>query len=328
MQEIFGEIVSKYELDIKSAVPYKDFFILSTPSGKKILKKTQLLPERILFIHGAKEHLFRNGFENIDRYICTADGNPYLIGENATFVLLDHLEGNECNFDDRREIARASRLLASMHKASEGYIPPAGSKPRDELGKLPLYFNRRLDEIKKLKKVAKRGKGKFDYMFLEYIDYFYNLGESAAGLILNSKYNQLVEQVRKTGTFCHHDFTHHNILCTDDKLTLVNFDFCCFELKVYDIANFIRRKMRKCNWDINEAIIIIKEYRSMNNISEDEFLILKIILQFPQKLWRVVNKYYNSNHSWAERSYVLKLQEVIEEIPYHKSFMDKFELLV
>jgi spore coat protein I len=85
--------------------------------------------------------------------------------------------------------------------------------------------------------------------------------------------------------------------------------------------------MRKCNWAVRESKIILDKYCSIENISKDEFVILKIILQFPQKFWRVANKYYNSKRSWTEKSYISKLEEVIDELEYHKQFLEKFEQL-
>lgn len=320
-------VIEHYNLDFANIIPYKDAYIVNTSSGKKLLRKSILLPERILFVHGVKEHLYKNGLANIDRYICTFDNKPYLAADSGCYTLTDLIDGIECDFDNRDDVINASRLLASMHKASRGYSPPAACVPRDDLGKLPLYFNKRLDEIKKLKKTAKKGLGKFDYLFLNYADYFYSLGENAIQNLSASNYDKVVEKSKEEGIICHHDFTHHNIISNNTKLSVINFEYCCFELKIYDLANFIRRKMRKCNWDIKEARIIMEEYRKIEDISSDELVILKIILQFPQKFWRVVNKYYNSRRSWSEKSFISKLQEVIDEIEFHKQFLDKFNIL-
>ena len=327
MNEVDKEIAEKYNLEIKSIVPLKDVFIISTSKGKMILKKTILSPERIQFIHAVKEHLSENNFTRLDRFLCSTEGIPYLISGGDSYTLTNMIEGNECNFDNRTEIIKSARLLAEMHKASKGFRPPENCIPRDELGKLPLYFNKRLEEIKKLKKTALKEKNRFDYMFLQHYDYFHNLGENAIGLITNSIYDRLVKTAKEEGVLCHHDFTHNNIISNGSELYIINFDYCCFELKVYDIANFLRRKMRKCNWDINEAKVIIDEYRTIEDISEDEFFVMKLILQFPQKFWRVINKYYNSKRGWSEKSFIVKLQEVIDEIEYHKKFLEKFDTL-
>ena len=169
---------------------------------------------------------------------------PFISIENSNYVLTNYIEGTECNFDNKNDITNISKLLAEFHKASKGFKPSENIIIRSDLGKIPLFFAKRLDEIKKLKKVAKKGKTKFDYLFLENFDYFCRIGEQAHSLINSSNYEELVNKTRDDGVFCHHDFTHHNIIHSDKKYYIVNFDFCCFEIKIYDIANFLRRKMR------------------------------------------------------------------------------------
>jgi len=64
--------------------------------------------------------------------------------------------GRECDFNNRDDVIRASKTLAMLHKTSKGYIPPQNSIIRSDLGKLPEYFSKRLEEIKRTKKMAQR----------------------------------------------------------------------------------------------------------------------------------------------------------------------------
>ena len=324
MQGIDREITANYGLEVRSIMPYKDTQILYTDRGRKILKKMMFSPERILFIHGAKEHLVRNGFINVDRYLPTLKGEPHFCFDNANYIVFDLIEGSECNFDNDIEVRQAAVLLASLHSASKGYKSMDGAKLQDELGKLPTYFNKRLDDIKKLRKNAKKGKSGFDHVFLDHVDYFIGIGEQAVSELEKSNYPCLVNEARDNGVFCHHDFTHHNIISSGNMFSVINFDYCCFELKIYDLANLIRRKMRKCNWDMDKAKLIIDGYASVEQLSKDEFAVMKLILQFPQKFWRVVNRYYNSRRSWSERSFIVKLQEVVDEVEGHSKFIDSY----
>lgn len=321
MQGMDREVTEVFGLDVRNLVPYKDTFMIVTPQGRKVIRKMPFSPERLKFVHGAKEHLTGNGFSGVDRYLCTLEGEPCFSFDNSYYTLTDFIEGRECSFDNDLDVKRAAVTLAEMHKASRGYTAPDGCKVQDDLGKLPGYFSKRLDDIRKMRKQAKRGKGRFDQLFLEHVDYFCKLGESAAEELESSGYLKLVNDTRTEGLFCHHDYTHHNIIMEAEKVTLANFDYCCFELKVYDIANFIRRKMRKCDWDISKTELIINAYSSVEPLDSEDMTVMKIILKFPQKFWRVVNRYYNSRRSWSERSFVARLQEVIEEVGPHREFI-------
>ncbi|OPZ94824.1 MAG: Spore coat protein I [Firmicutes bacterium ADurb.Bin419] len=327
MGDLEKEISQEYELTVRNIIPFKDFFIIDSSAGKKVLRKLNFSSERIWFIHGAKEHLYKNNFCNLDRFTCTKEGLPYINIDGSIYTITETVQGRECDFDKKEDVIKASIALAEMHSASRGYIPPEQSIVKDELGNLPSHFIKRLEEIKRIKKTAQREKGCLDYLILQYIDYFYNLGESTINLIRESKYNMLVEKTRKERLFCHHDYTHSNIIIGSSETSIINFSLCSFELKVYDIANLLRRKMRKCFWDINEAKVIIDAYTSVEPISEDEFFIMKLMLQFPQKFWRVVNKYYNSRRSWRDKTFERKFIEVIDEIEYHKKFLDRYDLL-
>ncbi len=327
MGDLEKEISQEYEFTVKNIIPFKDFFIIDSSAGKKVLRKLNFSSERIWFIHGAKEHLYKNNFCNLDRFICTKDGLPYINIDGTIYTITETVRGRECDLEKKEDVIKASIALAEMHNASRGYIPPQQSIVKDELGNLPSHFMKRLDEIKRIKKTAQREKGCLDYLILRHLDYFYNLGENTVNLIRESKYEKLVEKTREERLFCHHDYTHSNIIIGDSETSIINFSLCSFELKVYDIANLLRRKMRKCYWDIKEAKVIIDAYTSVEPISEDEFFIMKLMLQFPQKFWRVVNKYYNSRRSWRDRTFERKFNDVIDEIEYHKQFLDRYDYL-
>ncbi|HEX2945339.1 MAG TPA: CotS family spore coat protein [Clostridia bacterium] len=327
MQGMEREIAENYGLDVKNLFPYKDTYMIVTAQGRKVIKKIPFSADRLKFVHGAKEHLANKGFKNTDRYICTLTGEPGFFFNNGCYTLTDFSEGRESNFDSDSDVELAALALADLHKASRGYSAPEDCKVQDDLGKLPGFFSKRLDDIKKMKKQAKKGKSRFDQLFLQYVDYFFDLGEKASQELEASDYSELTERTRAEKLFCHHDYTHHNILMEGDRVIVTNFDYCCHELRVYDIANFIRRKMRKCDWDISKTELIIKAYSSVDALNSEELAVMKIILQFPQKFWRVVNRYYNSRRSWSEKSFIMRLQEVIDEVAPLNTFLSEYQKL-
>jgi spore coat protein I len=71
--------------------------------------------------------------------------------------------------------------------------------------------------------------------------------------------------------------------------------------------------MRKCNWDIDETNRILDTYDKIYPISRDELELLKIIINFPEKLCKTINRYYNSKKSKAKSGYLVKLQELVDE---------------
>jgi spore coat protein I len=324
MHELEKQLQENFDIKINSITNYRDMFIANTNEGKKLIKISNLKPERINFMAEVKEHLIYNGFLNIDPNIYTNSGATCITYNDQAIYMSRFIEGRECNLDSRDETIKCARLLAYMHKASIGYTCSEKSSARSELGRLPACYRKRLDEIKKLKKDALKGKMKFDSLMCKYVDYFYELGEKALNLLESSEYSELVEDAKALRNISHHDFNHHNIFIQNEEMYLINFEYCCYDLKTYDLVNLLRRKMRKCQWDIGEAAVILNEYSKIESLSDRELKIMKIMLMFPQKFWRVVNKYYNSRKSWSEQSYINRLQEVIDEIPCLNVFLDSF----
>ncbi|HEY5584463.1 MAG TPA: CotS family spore coat protein [Ruminiclostridium sp.] len=327
MHELEKELQENYDIKINSISNYRNMFIANTDNGKRLIKISNLMPDRINFVAEVKEHLFNNGFVNIDRNIYTNTGSSSITCNDQTIYMSKYIDGRECNLDSREETIKCAKLLAMMHKASNGCACSENSSARSELGRLPSCYKKRLDEIKKLKKSAQKGKMQFDTLMCKYGDYFYDLGEKAISMLDTSDYFELVEDAEKSRNVSHHDFNHHNIFVQNDEMYLINFEYSCYDLKVYDLVNLLRRKMRKCDWNIDEAAIILNEYSKIESLSGSELYLMKIMLMFPQKFWRVANKYYNSRKTWSEQNYIGRLQEVIDEIKGHKVFVDKFSAL-
>lgn len=325
MQGIDKAIAVNFGLETRSIFPYKNMYVVVTSSGKKLLKRIPFSAERIKFVYGAKEHLVNNGFTNVDRYLCTLSGEPFFVHDNCRYTLVDYPDGHESSFDNDDDIRLAAVLLARLHAASRGYLAPEGCKVQNELGKLPGYFEKRLDDIKKMRKQSRKGKTRFDELFSQYSDYFIEQGARTVDALASSSYCRLVEKTGEEASFCHHDYTHHNIYIDGINATAINFDYCCYELRIYDVANFIRRKMRKCDWDISKTELILDCYNSVEPLSSDELSVMGIILQFPQKFWRVANRYYNSRRSWSEQSFVSRLQNVIDEIGPFERFIKRYQ---
>lgn len=305
--------------------------------------------EKIIGTYVILNHLRTSGFDKTDRYVTALNGMPFMPGYGVNYVLMKRKTGRECEINCCEDLADASRLLAEMHLASRGFTQPkaesvllrfhdlinppeAGCEEmqrscsdelggvefnfnsyiKNDLGNIPDTFKRRLEELKKFRKTAKKSRNTFDYAYLSVADYYCDLAEKIYGEIETSPYKKLIEQYKTEGCVCHRDYTGHNILLGKNE-SVLNFESACIDLPIYDVANFLRRRMRKCGWSVSDADFILNNYSNTRALSNDEICVLKLLLQFPQKLWRIINKYYNSRRSWCEKSCLIQLEEVKQE---------------
>ena len=288
-----------------------------------LLQTTDLSAERLPFIHTVIYHLKENGFSNVEAYIETKEGLPFARTENENFTLTIYHPESGFSFDNREELSAATKLLARMHIAGKGFTEETARDRLEKyklpytvkcpLGDTPETFARRLAELKRFRKMAAKGNGDFDYNYLNIADYYCQLGDSLLDQLESSSYTSMVEEGRREGCLCHRDFTGHNTVKCEPIPLVANFENMAIELPVYDVANLLRRRLRKCNWDREEALFVLEEYSKQRPLSDAEIDVLKILIQFPQKLWRVVNKYYNSKRGRYERTGLTKLAEIAQE---------------
>ena len=350
-------IEEAYRIKVEKINQVRDgYYILGKDNSRYILKPVKEPLERTYYTFTAVEHLRSNGFNKVCFYEKTNFNMPFVGINNYYYTLTPVIQGNEMSFDNNRELASASCMLAELHIASIGFtkehamekmfpsfcvidsMKPAecrnnkvteekvSSWIRCSLGQTPNLYKRHLNELKRYRKIAQRNRGKFEIEYLQVCDYHIDLGDRVLHeLLYESKYEEMVEEAFKKGTLCHRDYTAHNIITGPLGDFVSNFDYCGIELHVYDVANFMRRKLRKSNWSVKDAEFILDKYNSVRPLSKEEMHILKLLLLFPQKLWRNVNRYYNSRKSWCEKSCMEKLKEIEEEKVYLEKLLDIFD---
>lgn len=304
----------------------KDSAKVNTPEGFKCIKKVNYSVERLLFIHDVKEHLVQRGLKFIDRFIKAPSGYPYVVHNNDIYVLIDWIDGKECDFDNMAEIKTAIEGLARFHGCSEGYLPSENIKAKNELGKLPLVLKKRSDEFLKLKKIAKKGKNRFDYVYMENVDFYLEKSLNSLKILSSPAYERLVEKAERSKGICHRDYSYHNlILSREGGLYIINFDYCCYEIRAYDLISFLRKIMSECNWNVEVAMNVINWYDTVSRLDEDEIKIIAALMEYPQKFWRIANRYYNSKRTKPEIGFYNKLSDVISEKEFYCDFVDKFK---
>lgn len=353
VQEYYGICV------VKCCSTREGWVIENEAKERFLCRALPLRGEKIVGTYVVLNHLRKNGFGKTDIFVTAINGLPFMSCYGTNYVLLRRNAGRECEINCREDLEDASRLLAEMHLASNGFTQPAAEEVlirfhdllnppgvsnddmnvggddqntvlfnfncyiKNDLGNIPSTFKRRFEELKKFRKTAKKRKDTFDYAYLSVADYYCNLAEKICDEIVESPYGKLVKKYSEEGCICHRDYTGHNILLGQNE-TIINFESSCIDLPIYDVANFLRRRMRKCGWSVSDAYLILENYSKIRPLTDDELAVLRILLQFPQKLWRIINKYYNSRRSWCEKSCLLQLDEVKQERDPLAEFAERF----
>ena len=158
------------------------------------------------------------------------------------------------------------------------------------------------------------------------MDYYKALGLKALEILNQSNYYNICRISEEEKSFCHHDFTYHNILINDDnEVSIIDFDYCKREVRAFDISNFMIKVLKRRDWNFEIAKLIIDNYNEVSPLEEDEYMVLYAFLMFPQRYWRICNRYYYNEVNWVQNTFNKKMEELIQERENFEKFMKEFK---
>ena len=322
------EIERQFDIKIEVIKANKGIYYLKSNKGERCLKKINYGPQKLLFVCGAKDHLINNGFKGVDKYYLNIDGEPYALVNEDLYTLSEWLDGRECDFHNIEEVKVAARTLAQMHEASKGYDPPENSKLKSDLGRWPHLMAKRIKSFDKMRDMVRKrnNKNNFDLVYLKSMEFYKEIGKKALRTLEESSYLELCQIAENDKSFCHHDYTYHNIIIDkEENVNIIDFDYCKREVRAFDISNFMTKVLKRVNWDMNFAKAIIDSYNEVSEIREDEYKVLFAYLQFPQRYWRLANRYYYNEVNWGQNTFASKIEAIIKEQELFLAFLEGFK---
>ena len=322
------EIERQFNIKIESIKPNKGVYHLKTDKGEKCLKKINYGAQKLLFVYGAKEHLIKNNFHGVDRYCLNAEGEPYALVNEDLYTLSEWIEGRECDFHNLEDVNIAAKNLAHMHISSKGYEPPENSKLKSDLERWPHLMDKRVKSFDKMRDMArkKNNKSNFDLNYIKAMQFYKDLGKRAMAVLNSSEYINICKLTELEKSFCHHDYTYHNIIIDkNNNVNIIDFDYCKREVRAYDISNFMIKVLKRVDWNMDFANTIINSYNEINPLMEEEYRLIFSFLLFPQRFWRLANRYYYNEVNWAQNTFANKLEDLAKEQQIYLRFIEDFK---
>ena len=323
-----SEIERQFNIVIETIKPNKGVYHLKTNKGEKCLKKINYGIQKLLFVYGAKEFLIKKGYSQIDKYFLNIEGEPYALVNEDIYTLSEWIPGRECDFHKIEEVKIAAKELAVFHEMSKGYDPPENSKLKSDLGRWPNLMEKRIKALDKMRDMSRKrsNKGVFDVNYIKTVEFYKELGKKALDILKSSNYYELCEEAEKNKGFCHHDYTYHNIILQEDNsVHIIDFDYCKREVRAYDIANFITKVLKRVKWDLNYATELLEAYNSVSPLQEGEYEVIYAYLLFPQRYWRLANRFYYNEVNWGQNTFSNKLDLLVEEQDDFLRFIENFK---
>lgn len=294
--------------------PLRAVNLAQTDRGLMIIKETYREPDKILYIHGLKEYLYERGFTKLDRYLPSKYQLPFTIYENRVFVMENYIGGRECTFTNPYDREAIVKALAELHNAGRGYTPAIGAASRNSIGKWGRSYKNKIDDLIEFKELARKKKkrSKLDSMFLEDVDFYIELCWRGFDTLKNSKYEEICKKAKNDNVICHHDYTYHNLIIgLKGEVNVIDFDYSCHELPIYDLASLIQKILKRYSYDVDMALELVEDYCSMAPLSKEDFVLMLSLFEFPQKFWRITERYYKEKTYWDEKTFLSKYNDIV-----------------
>ena len=114
---------------------------------------------------------------------------------------------------------------------------------------------------------------------------------------------------------CHGDFNQHNIvsLSGNSGHAILNFERAGYGMQVSDLCNFMRKILEKHNWEEGLGMAMLREYEKGCPLTPGDRLQLYCRLSYPEKFWKIADRYYGSRKVWISGQNLEKLKKEIRQ---------------
>lgn len=238
-------------------------------------------------------------------------------------IVTRHFVGNDCDAGDKSDMYEAVKTLARLHNITE-HVPLEEAEYVPVLTSHLAEIERHNRELKRIRKYLrqKRQKTEFEYDVLGHFEEFYELAMETEQELHASGYELENEKAVERYSICHGSYNYHNILRLKDGMAVLNFEHSGRGLLIRDLYFFLRKVLEKHDWNPGYGMNLIENYDRIRPIGREELTLLKLLLAYPEKFWKVLNHYYNGNKVYLPEQMEDKMKKVYLQQKAKQNFVN------
>ncbi|MCI6675921.1 MAG: CotS family spore coat protein [Clostridiales bacterium] len=321
-------VLDQYEVEVKTIRRGRGALLCETNKGLMILQEYIGSVQHMEEESRVLSFLLEKGGMNVD--VCIRDKNNKTYVENkegTRYILKKWYDYPECNVNSRSELEMAVRTLAKLHMLLRhiDLIPLNEEKNMSHPAKahrslLEEYekHNRELQRVRRFVRNKKK-KTAFELCIMESFDEMFAQANEATERLIQSNYQKLYMEAQRQ--ICHGSYHQHNILVKGSRIAIVNFQKFYTGIQLMDLYYFMRKILEKHNWDVELGSALLEDYNRILPISKDEMEVLHAMFLYPEKYWKQMNFYYNTNKVWIPQKNVEKLKKAAEQKNIRAAFL-------
>lgn len=132
------------------------------------------------------------------------------------------------------------------------------------------------------------------------------------------------EEERLPYGLLHGNYQHHNVLKTEQGWATIGMEQFRFGPSVVDLYDYVRKVLEKNQYCYEVVKETLKGYEAGRHLTKAEYKALFLLLSYPEKFWKISNRYYNTKKTWVPPKMVEKLHKVVEQNQRKRDFLVKF----
>lgn len=325
MNEKALSVIGQYGLEVRKSVRTRGGIAVLTDDGYKLLyectRSDSYYERENMITAGIK----RTGFEHIDTYVMTAEGTLFSQdAQGRKYILKDWFDAQECDIRNETHVAMAAGTLAVLHGHMMNMDKCEHELKYNNATDMRMKFDKHTKEMRMVGNYlkGKKNKNEFEMLMRRSLMTFHEEALIAAQELEEMDYGSRIEKARTSYEMCHGSYNYHNVLFTDRGCAVTGFEHCCVDCQINDLYQFMRKLLEKNGWDARAGHSVIEAYSEVRPVSDDDMKLLRINFLYPEKFWKVINFYNNSNKSWIPRKSIEKLEGVLAQNDARRAFIE------
>lgn len=320
MSDLGLGVIDQYDISVLRTLKGRGATILETEQGYKRLMEYKGTPGRLEYMGSLLDYIYGHGLKQVDIILKNKEGSLLSTDEcGDKYIITDWFYGNECDVKSKNNVKEGAALLARLHNITaagfKDYFNESSKAPPISIpatNNLLVEYEKHNHELKRARVYirGRKHKSQFEYNVLNNLDEYLSYAMEATAKLLNSDYETLERAAIDKGCICHGNYNYHNIIFSKNKVAIVNFEKSGSGILIKDLYLYFRKVMEKYDWESTIGHEIIDTYNSVRPIPSNEYELLKIMLMYPEKFWKLVNHYYNSNKAWIPDKNLEKINKV------------------
>ena len=187
----------------------------------------------------------------------------------------------------------------------------------ESLAEMLARHNRELKRTRSFVKSRKK-KTDFELVVIGGFEKFYRQAEEAAGLAA-------AFPVCPKNWWCHGEYSHHHVLLGEGVLAVTDFSRMRRGIQVSDLYYFMRKILEKHRWNLKLGCRLLDTYTAVLPLTGEEWKYLYILFLYPEKYWKQINYYVNSNKAWIPARNVDKLRVLENQFEARALFLEELK---